>query len=165
MILTVSYKLVPLILQKFNYKKISISWWMTSIFVLFLSIYTFYSISCAFTVERTSTVTTCFSSSFSSMSVTFVILFYISIQHFFSHILNFLLDQWIALLQSLQFFINKNTLVELLKASSFTNEFSSGFRNDHIYIGEDPIRRKIRILCKKSQDETFKDLFCHEDKI
>ncbi|CAF2867066.1 unnamed protein product [Rotaria sp. Silwood2] len=64
-----------------------------------------------------------------------------------------------------QFFINKNTLVQLLKTLNFPNEFLDEFRNDRIYIDEDLIRRKIRILCEINQDESFQDLFCHEDGI
>ncbi|CAF0907802.1 unnamed protein product [Rotaria sordida] len=64
-----------------------------------------------------------------------------------------------------QFFINKNTLVQLLKTLNFPNEFLTEFRNDRICIDEDLIRRRIRILCEINQDESFQDLFCHEDGI
>jgi hypothetical protein len=64
-----------------------------------------------------------------------------------------------------QFFINKNTLLQLLRTLNFPDEFINEFRNDRIYIDEDLIRRKIRILCEISQDESFKDLCCHEDGI
>jgi hypothetical protein len=64
-----------------------------------------------------------------------------------------------------QFLINKNTLLQLLKTLNFPNEFLDEFRNDRIYIDEDLIRRKIKILCEINQDEYFQDLFCHEDGI
>ena len=64
-----------------------------------------------------------------------------------------------------QFFINKNTLIQLFRTLNFPNEFLNEFRNDRIYIDEDLIRRKIRILCEISHDESFRDLFCHEDGI
>ena len=64
-----------------------------------------------------------------------------------------------------QFFINKNTLLQLFKTLNFPDEFLNEFRNDRIYIDENLIRRKIRLLCELSQDESFQDLFCHEDGI
>jgi hypothetical protein len=64
-----------------------------------------------------------------------------------------------------QFLINKNTLIQLLKTLNFPNEFLDEFRNDRIYIDEDLIRRKIRILCEINHDKSFQDLFCHEDGI
>ncbi|CAF1053002.1 unnamed protein product [Rotaria sordida] len=64
-----------------------------------------------------------------------------------------------------QLLINKNTLVQLLKSLKFSNEFINEFRNDHIYIDEDIIRRKIRILCDITQDESFQDLLCHDNGI
>lgn len=64
-----------------------------------------------------------------------------------------------------QFFINKNTLVQLLKTLNFPNEFLNEFRNDRIFIDEDLIRRKIRVLCEINQDKSFQDLFCHEDGV
>ncbi|CAF3200176.1 unnamed protein product [Rotaria socialis] len=64
-----------------------------------------------------------------------------------------------------QFFINKNTLIQLLKALNFPDEFLTEFRNDRIHIDEDLIRRKIRILCEINQDDSFQDLYCHEDGV
>lgn len=64
-----------------------------------------------------------------------------------------------------QFLINKNTLIQLLKTLNFPTEFLNEFRNDKICIDEDLIRRKIRFLCEINQDESFRDLFCHEDGI
>jgi hypothetical protein len=61
-----------------------------------------------------------------------------------------------------QFFINKNSLLQFFKTLNFPDEFLNEFRNDRISIDEDLIRRKIRQL---SQDQTFQDLFCHEDGI
>jgi hypothetical protein len=64
-----------------------------------------------------------------------------------------------------QLLINKYTLIQFLKTLNLPNEFLDEFRNDRIYIDEDLIRRKIRILCEINQDESFQDLFCHEDGI
>ncbi len=64
-----------------------------------------------------------------------------------------------------QFLINKTTLIQFLRTLNFSNEFLEEFRNDRISIDEDTIRRKIRILCEISEDESFQDLFCHEDGI
>ncbi|CAF5064839.1 unnamed protein product [Rotaria magnacalcarata] len=64
-----------------------------------------------------------------------------------------------------QFFINKNTLIQLLKALDFPDEFLTEFRNNRIHIDEDLIRRKIRILCEINQDDSFQDLCCHEDGV
>jgi hypothetical protein len=61
-----------------------------------------------------------------------------------------------------QFFINKNTLLQLLKTLDFPEEFLNEFRHDRISIDEDLIRRKIRQL---TQDQIFHDLFCHEEGI
>jgi hypothetical protein len=64
-----------------------------------------------------------------------------------------------------QFLINKHTLIQLFKTLNFPNEFLNELRNDRIYIDEDLIRRKIRILCELNQNDSFQDLFCHEDGI
>jgi hypothetical protein len=64
-----------------------------------------------------------------------------------------------------QFLINKNTLIQLLQKLNFSKNFVDEFRNNNIYIDEDRIRQKIRILCDITQDETFKDLFCHDNGI
>jgi hypothetical protein len=64
-----------------------------------------------------------------------------------------------------QFRNNKNTLIQLLKNLNFSTNFINEFRNNHIFIDEDTIRRKIRILCDITQDESFKDLFCHDNGI
>lgn len=64
-----------------------------------------------------------------------------------------------------QFLINKNTLVQLLKNLRCSNEFISEFRNNHIYINEDIIRQKIRMLCLITEDESFQDLLCHDNGI
>lgn len=64
-----------------------------------------------------------------------------------------------------QFLINKNTLAQLFKALKFSNEFINEFRNDHIFLDEDIIRRKIRLLCDLTQDESFQDLLCHDNGI
>ncbi|CAF0940453.1 unnamed protein product [Adineta ricciae] len=64
-----------------------------------------------------------------------------------------------------QFLINKNTLVQLLKNLRCSNEFISEFRNNHIYINEDIIRQKIRMLCIITEDESFQDLLCHDNGI
>ncbi|CAF3929138.1 unnamed protein product, partial [Rotaria magnacalcarata] len=64
-----------------------------------------------------------------------------------------------------QFLINKNTLTDLLKTLKFSTAFIEEFRNDHIYIDEDIIRQKIRILCDITQDESFQGLLCHDNGI
>jgi hypothetical protein len=64
-----------------------------------------------------------------------------------------------------QFLIDKNIFLQLLHTLNFSNDFVDAFRNNHIYIDEDRIRRKIRILCDITQDECFKDLFCHDNGI
>jgi hypothetical protein len=64
-----------------------------------------------------------------------------------------------------QFLINKNPLVQLLQTLNFSNDFIKEFRNNYIYINEDKIRQKMRVLCDKTQDETFKDLCCHDNGI
>ncbi|CAF0890212.1 unnamed protein product [Adineta steineri] len=64
-----------------------------------------------------------------------------------------------------QFLINKTTLIELLKTLNFSNEFLDEFRHDRISIDEESIRRKIRFICEINKDESFQDLFCHEDGI
>jgi hypothetical protein len=64
-----------------------------------------------------------------------------------------------------QFLINKTTLIQLLKTLHFPDEFLEEFRNDRISIVEDLIRRKVRVLCGINDDESFQDLFCHEDGI
>jgi hypothetical protein len=64
-----------------------------------------------------------------------------------------------------QFLINKNPLVQLLQTLNFSNDFIKEFRNNYIYINEDNIRQKMRVLCDKTQDETFKDLCCHANGI
>lgn len=64
-----------------------------------------------------------------------------------------------------QFLINKNILVQLLQKLNFSKHFVDEFRNNNIYIDENRIRQRIRILCDITQDETFKDLFCHDNGI
>ncbi len=64
-----------------------------------------------------------------------------------------------------QFLVNKNTLIQLLKSLNFSNEFINEFRNNHIYINEDLIRQKIRLLCVIAQDESFQDLLCHDNGV
>jgi len=64
-----------------------------------------------------------------------------------------------------QFLINKNTLIQLLKTLHCSNQFITEFRNNHIYINDDIIRQKIRFLCKITQEESFQDLFCHDNGI
>ena len=64
-----------------------------------------------------------------------------------------------------QFLNTKNTLIQLLKTLNFSTNFINEFRNNCIYIDEDIIRRKIRILCDITQDDSFKDLFCHDNGI
>ncbi|UJR22140.1 hypothetical protein I4U23_025204 [Adineta vaga] len=64
-----------------------------------------------------------------------------------------------------QFLINKNTLIQLLKNSRCSNEFITEFRNNHIYITEDIIRQKIRVLCLLTEDKSFQDLLCHDNGI
>ncbi|CAF0932063.1 unnamed protein product [Adineta steineri] len=64
-----------------------------------------------------------------------------------------------------QFLINKNTLTQLLKTLRCSNEFITEFRNNHIYINEDVIRQKIRMLCVITEDESFQDLLCHDNGI
>ena len=64
-----------------------------------------------------------------------------------------------------QFLITKTTLIQLLKTFDVPAEFLDEFRQDRISIDEDFIRRKIRFICQANQDQTFQDLFCHEDGI
>ncbi|CAF3225888.1 unnamed protein product [Rotaria socialis] len=64
-----------------------------------------------------------------------------------------------------QFLINKNTLTDLLKTLKFSTAFIEEFQNDHIFIDEDTIRQKIRILCDITQDESFQGLLCHDNGI
>ena len=65
-----------------------------------------------------------------------------------------------------ELFINKTTLIQILRTFDFSEEFLAEFRHDRIYIGEDLIRRKIRLLIDVEHEETFfRDLFCHEDGI
>jgi len=64
-----------------------------------------------------------------------------------------------------QFLINKNILIQLLQTLNFSSDFITEFRNNHIYINENRIRQKIRFLCDITQDESFKDLFCHDNGV
>ena len=64
-----------------------------------------------------------------------------------------------------QFLINKNLLIQLLQTLNFSNDFIQEFRNHHIYIDENKIRQRMRILCDITQDDSFKDLFCHDNGI
>ncbi|UJR27142.1 hypothetical protein I4U23_008441 [Adineta vaga] len=64
-----------------------------------------------------------------------------------------------------QFLITKNNLIQLLRTLDFSDEFLNQLRHDRISIDEDMIRRRIRLLCEISKDESFQDLFCHEDGI
>jgi hypothetical protein len=64
-----------------------------------------------------------------------------------------------------QFLINKNLLIQLLQTLNFSNDFIKEFRNNHIYIEENKIRQRMRIICDITQDESFKDLFCHDNGI
>lgn len=64
-----------------------------------------------------------------------------------------------------QFLINKNILIQLFQTLNFSKDFIHEFRNNYIYINEDIIRNKIRILCDITQDESFQTLFCHDNGI
>jgi hypothetical protein len=64
-----------------------------------------------------------------------------------------------------QFLINKNLLIQLLQKLNFSNDFIKEFHNNHIYIDENKIRQRMRIFCDITQDESFKDLFCHDNGI
>ncbi len=64
-----------------------------------------------------------------------------------------------------QFLINKNLLIQLLQTLNFSNDFIKEFRNNHIYIDEDKIRQRMRVLCDITQDESFKGLCCHDNGI
>ena len=64
-----------------------------------------------------------------------------------------------------QFLINKTTLIQLLKRLNFSNKFINEFRDNNIYIDEDIIRQRMRILCHITQDQSFQDLFCHDNGI
>ncbi|CAF0904686.1 unnamed protein product [Adineta ricciae] len=64
-----------------------------------------------------------------------------------------------------QFLVTKNNLIQLLRTLNFSNEFLEQLRHDRITIDEDMIRRRIKLLCEISKDQSFQDLFCHEDGI
>lgn len=64
-----------------------------------------------------------------------------------------------------QFLANKNTLLQILKTLNVPEQFRNEFRNDRIAIDEELIRRKIRLFCQLNDNETFQDLFCHDDGI
>lgn len=64
-----------------------------------------------------------------------------------------------------QLLINKNLLIQMLQTLNFSNDFIKEFRHNHIYIAEDCIRRKMRLLCDITQDQTFKDLCCHDNGV
>lgn len=64
-----------------------------------------------------------------------------------------------------QILINKNLLIQLFQTLNFSSDFIKEFRQNHIYIGEERIRHKIRLLCHRTQDQSFKDLCCHENGI
>ena len=64
-----------------------------------------------------------------------------------------------------QFLLNKTTLLHILKTLNFPEQFRQEFQHDRISIDEDLIRRKIRLLCQLNANESFQDLFCHEDGI
>ena len=63
------------------------------------------------------------------------------------------------------FLINKNLLIQLLQTLNFSNDFIQEFRNNHIYIEENKIRQRMRIICDITHDESFKDLFLHDNGI
>lgn len=63
------------------------------------------------------------------------------------------------------FFLNKSTLIECLRTFNVSEQILEQFRQDKIYIDEDFIRRKIRSINEFSSENSFQDLFCHEDGI
>ncbi|CAF0883970.1 unnamed protein product [Didymodactylos carnosus] len=60
------------------------------------------------------------------------------------------------------FFVNKDTLVTVLKIFDFSQEFIDEFKNDRIYLDEEFMRQKIKSLCDLANDEHFVDLYCHD---
>jgi len=64
-----------------------------------------------------------------------------------------------------QYVFNKNRLINLLEKLNYSTDFIREFRNNWIFINENQIREKMRCLCQITQDETFKDLCCHDNGI
>ena len=64
-----------------------------------------------------------------------------------------------------EFFINKPTLLRCLRTLNLSEEVLHEFQQDRIYIDEEFIRRKIRLITDATEDKSFQDLCCHEDGV
>ncbi|CAF1091005.1 unnamed protein product [Didymodactylos carnosus] len=62
-------------------------------------------------------------------------------------------------------FVNKDTLIKVLKTSDFSQEFIDEFKNDRIYLEEEFMRKKLKLLCELANDYHFEDLYCYDTGI